>query len=905
MRPKISVIVPIYNTEKYLSECLDSILGQTFKDLEVICINDGSPDDSDKILEEYSKRDSRIVIIRQKNMGLAEARNSGLRVASGEYIGFVDSDDWIDSTFYEKLISVTIGLDADIAVAGIRYFTDSWANREAYLDVIVTNFQDKIALMPNGAVWNKLFKASLIKDNNFKFPSGLFFEDNVVLFVAIYYSNKMVHTSDVCYNYRTNNDGICRSSDPIKQKKRADDKIIISKFILNFAKDKHFSLSDLWETILFLRRSIIADIFSDFQRELRDLLGWKFSFRYNELTRFFYRNDIGKRWVRVIKMFKVTVAKRQIGDPIKKDIKRLFIFAAYDKNGIIDRNLIYYLQSLSKFGDIIFVMDNNLQKSDMESIYSISNVLNIIAQRHNEYDFGSYKRGYLWALNNKILAKYDKVYFVNDSVIGPLCDLNSVLNEFELQNVNADAYGLVGFIRRQEASRNCWSYLKNYFQSWFFGLSKSIFLEKWFLSFLCSVESQKNKCDIVYKYEYGLNEEIRKRALKSLIFEQKYHGMELYEKPEVFLSRNLPFLKKSAIKMSGKLKQIRKYLPNSFCCQTNNRFLIHLHIYYKNQTKILLKKLSIVEKYGMADVFVTIHNSDLQIEKKIRRVFPKAKIITVVNIGADIYPFSHILNQVDLDSYDYIIKVHTKKYRKDYFYLPIGAWVNGRRWSRYLLSFLKSKNFKQSLLAFKLDKNIGMIADGRCINANCNKYASVTEKTKKLLKNMGFCDTVSYVEGTMFFARANLFKPFKNLNLTEKNFKTFITGAAGFDIGDIYVYEQFLGSQIVAQGYDICCPFTDRAKSFSFIQKTKEIHKIVYKILGVEVWNKKISFEKNVYFLFGLEVFKKKKSNFVKKYYLFGIRVYKKTPSTVWIVKFLQQQQQQQQHRSNKKTENK
>ena len=106
--PKISVIVPVYNVEKYLARCLDSIINQTLADIEIICINDGSTDNSLEILNDYAKKDSRIKIIDQTNAGLSCARNAGMQIAQGEYIGFVDSDDWIDLDFYEKLVCFCI-----------------------------------------------------------------------------------------------------------------------------------------------------------------------------------------------------------------------------------------------------------------------------------------------------------------------------------------------------------------------------------------------------------------------------------------------------------------------------------------------------------------------------------------------------------------------------------------------------------------------------------------------------------------------------------------------------------------------------------------------------------------------------------------------------------------------------
>ena len=113
----LSIIVPVYNVENYLIRCLDSLVNQTLKEIEIICINDGSKDNSLNILEEYAKKDSRIIILNQENAGLSAARNAGMEIAKGEYIGFVDSDDWVDLDFFEKLYIAAKNNDCDIAVA--------------------------------------------------------------------------------------------------------------------------------------------------------------------------------------------------------------------------------------------------------------------------------------------------------------------------------------------------------------------------------------------------------------------------------------------------------------------------------------------------------------------------------------------------------------------------------------------------------------------------------------------------------------------------------------------------------------------------------------------------------------------------------------------------------------------
>ena len=105
--PKISVIIPVYNVEDYLEECLDSIINQTFKDLEIICINDGSQDNSLNILEEYAEKDNRIKIITTKNQGLSAARNRGLENITGDYVYFIDSDDYLELTAFEELYAVS------------------------------------------------------------------------------------------------------------------------------------------------------------------------------------------------------------------------------------------------------------------------------------------------------------------------------------------------------------------------------------------------------------------------------------------------------------------------------------------------------------------------------------------------------------------------------------------------------------------------------------------------------------------------------------------------------------------------------------------------------------------------------------------------------------------------------
>ncbi len=125
MNQKISVIVPIYKVENYLHRCVDSIINQTYTNLEIILVDDGSPDNCPMICDKYVKKDSRIRVIHKKNGGLSDARNAGINIATGEYIGFVDSDDYISLHFYQRLMNVMKVSDSDIVECEIKKFKDN------------------------------------------------------------------------------------------------------------------------------------------------------------------------------------------------------------------------------------------------------------------------------------------------------------------------------------------------------------------------------------------------------------------------------------------------------------------------------------------------------------------------------------------------------------------------------------------------------------------------------------------------------------------------------------------------------------------------------------------------------------------------------------------------------------
>lgn len=233
MTSKVSVIVPIYNVEKYLSRCLDSLINQTLKEIEIICVNDGSTDNSLEILKEYHLKDSRIKIINKQNAGLSAARNSGLKIASGEYIGFVDSDDWVDLNFFEKLYNSAQKNNCDIAIASIIRINEHKRRKyfEIFSEKIATDIIDKIDLcdIPDYSyVWNKIYKSDMLKNKNLEFLEGHVYEDIIFSPQALNISNAIVSVPNTNYYYWKTPNSI------VTQKKYEKDIIFAKEFMENY-----------------------------------------------------------------------------------------------------------------------------------------------------------------------------------------------------------------------------------------------------------------------------------------------------------------------------------------------------------------------------------------------------------------------------------------------------------------------------------------------------------------------------------------------------------------------------------------------------------------------------------------------------------------------------------------------
>ena len=208
----ISIIIPVYKVEKYLEKCIQSVINQTYENLQIILVDDGSPDNCGKICDEYAKKDHRIEVIHKSNGGLSDARNKGLEIAKGEYIGFVDSDDYIEADMYEVLYNLLKQYNADVSICnfytvsqgkiaiknaenGIKEYNRIEILKEVLLDNNIQSY-----------AWNKLYKKELFDE--IKYPVGKKYEDIGTTFYLLEKCNKVVVTGKPEYYYINRQDSI-------------------------------------------------------------------------------------------------------------------------------------------------------------------------------------------------------------------------------------------------------------------------------------------------------------------------------------------------------------------------------------------------------------------------------------------------------------------------------------------------------------------------------------------------------------------------------------------------------------------------------------------------------------------------------------------------------------------------
>lgn len=246
---KVSVIVPVYNTEKYLEKCLNSLINQTLHDIEVICVNDGSTDNSLNILNQYAQKDNRIKIINQENKMQGAARNAGTQIAAGEYIGFVDSDDWIDLDYFEKLYNAATKYNLDIALAtNVRISKNKYKKRlNITEEKVYTELQDKIDVCQqwkNECPTNKIYRLTMIKENGITWPEKVYCEDKLFTIKAVYYANGIVTVPNTNYYYYSNPTSTVNLTLRNHHSRYLRNKNKARKEVLKFLKEKNVKLRD-------------------------------------------------------------------------------------------------------------------------------------------------------------------------------------------------------------------------------------------------------------------------------------------------------------------------------------------------------------------------------------------------------------------------------------------------------------------------------------------------------------------------------------------------------------------------------------------------------------------------------------------------------------------------------------
>ena len=227
MKPRVSVILPIYKVEKYLDRCMHSLLNQTLKDIEIIMVDDGSPDNSPTMCDQYAKEDSRVKVIHKQNAGLGFARNSGLEIATGDYIAFVDSDDFVSVTAFEILLKVALEENADYVMCGYKSVRNNICvsehkdvNQKMVMEVpdcynvlrgmIGIDPDSEYSYRHNYSVWHGIYKSTLFTEGGIRFCSerDLISEDLIFHLSLIPLCRKIVIIPDLLYNYCLNDNSL-------------------------------------------------------------------------------------------------------------------------------------------------------------------------------------------------------------------------------------------------------------------------------------------------------------------------------------------------------------------------------------------------------------------------------------------------------------------------------------------------------------------------------------------------------------------------------------------------------------------------------------------------------------------------------------------------------------------------
>lgn len=287
--PKVSIIIPVYNQERYLPKSLDTIINQTYKDLEIIIVNDGSTDNSLAICEAYANFDSRIILHTQKNQGVAAARNTGLKLATGDFVGFVDPDDYIDTSTYYLAVQFMTD-DIDLVMWDINIYGDkeSEVNVKGFSNYFKLKFFGKRALTDddrynlNEVFWNKLFRRSIIVEHNIDCPVGKLYEDLCFWYKYTMWAKNIYILPLKLYHYHLRAESL--RGNVIRQKVDVEtDRMYMLELLVDYCVDNNIlnSQKTFFEKMFFyeLQRSLLVTKNKKFIYFLADKVSKKFASR--------------------------------------------------------------------------------------------------------------------------------------------------------------------------------------------------------------------------------------------------------------------------------------------------------------------------------------------------------------------------------------------------------------------------------------------------------------------------------------------------------------------------------------------------------------------------------------------------------------------------------------------------
>ncbi|MBR2482924.1 MAG: glycosyltransferase [Alphaproteobacteria bacterium] len=316
--PKISVIVPVFNTEpEYIQTALESLYNQTLSDLEIIVVNDGSSNPDTIAYLKQLENNKHVTVLNQKNMGQSVARNSALDIATGDYIGFLDSDDWLDNDFYETLYKQCETNDSDVACGVLRIVEKfNTHSIDKHPTCVINDLSSALSYITNGSVCSKLFKHKLFQ--NIRFPSGLYYEDNITLLELLFGAKSVSFNNTVFYHYRSNPNSTVH--DNKRHEKRVRDSIEILSKINQLSKSRNSNernaINRTFLNILFMQSEYLTN--KKYREDLERMFGKRYIESFlpvpskktflgriiNKIKRFVFRIQNGR-----VKIFKITVYK--------------------------------------------------------------------------------------------------------------------------------------------------------------------------------------------------------------------------------------------------------------------------------------------------------------------------------------------------------------------------------------------------------------------------------------------------------------------------------------------------------------------------------------------------------------------------------------------------------------------